>query len=99
MEIIKKISPLLQQPVTTTTLLALQPLRLELATALADKGQELAERKRQVLWPKDKEMTELDRKLRLNGDVAEIERDFTLLRLVNDIISDLVSLTETIRLQ
>lgn len=97
MEVIKKLSPLLQQPFSKELLLGIQPLRLELSKEVVDLGQKLAERKRQVLWPKDKEMTELDRKIRLDADVAQLERDYEFLLKVELIISDLVKLSGFIR--
>jgi hypothetical protein len=39
----------------------------------------LAETKAKMLWPKDKELTELDRKTRLDASVAVIESDYELL--------------------
>lgn len=87
-EIISKLSPLLQQLVPPID--KIQLLRLELARAIAESDELLAIKRRQMLWPKDKEMTELDRKIRLRGDVSQIERENTLLHLVWEIVADLI---------
>jgi hypothetical protein len=93
MDIINKVSPYLQQKITKQNVIALEALRLELAIALVDKAQELAERRKQMLWPKGEEkMTEMDRKIRLDADTAQIERDYNLLARVEAIVSERIAL-------
>lgn len=89
-KIIDKLSPLLQSK--RPSKVKLRVLRLDLAVSLVDWQQLLAEKKRQMLWPKDKELTELDRKIRLDADTAQIERDYKLLQLIWEIVEDLIRL-------
>lgn len=89
-EVINKLSPLLQAK--SPDLEAILALRMELGVAVADTHLLLAAKKRQMLWPKDKELTEMDRKIRLDADVGQIERDYILLKLVWEIVSDVIRL-------
>lgn len=84
MEIIEKLRDCLNDPAFPQ----LEDLRFKLAELLTNKGWELAEKRRQVLWPKDKDLTELDRKIRLEADTAQLERDYTLLKLAWEVVSD-----------
>jgi len=93
MEIVNKISPLLQQTISKENVIKLEALRFDLVELIVDKGQELAERRKQMLWPKGEEkMTELDRKIRLDADTAQIERDYQLLVKVEQVISERIQL-------
>lgn len=87
-KIISKLSPLLQAKKPDID--AISRLRYDLAVSLVDWQELLANKKRQVLWPKDKELTEMDRKIRLDADISQIERDYSLLELCWEIVSDLI---------
>lgn len=87
-KIISKLSPLLQAD--KPDLDKIISLRYELAVAVADWNKLLAEKRRQMLWPKDKELTEMDRKIRLDADIAQIERDYKLLELIWEIVVDII---------
>lgn len=86
--VISKLSPLLQAK--KPDIEAISRLRYDLAVSLVDWQELLANKKRQVLWPKDKELTEMDRKIRLDADISQIERGYSLLELCWEIVSDLI---------
>ncbi len=69
-------------------LLGLESLRFALAEARVEALYELHTKRRQMLYPKDKEFTELDRKVRLDGDVALYERNYTFLVELEEIVKD-----------
>lgn len=72
----------------------LDVIRVELAHAIADHQKLLYEKRKQYLWPKDAEkgLTELDRTTRLNGDLAALEADWTLLNALNEILEQKITL-------
>lgn len=74
----------------------LRSLRVELAEAVVDARQLLLEKRRQMLWPKDKELTELDRKTRLDGDVAMYERNYEFLYRLEEIAKEKLELYKTV---
>ena len=81
MDIISRVGALLRVPIVVggQDLPALDALRFELLEVRVDWGQMLAEKKSQYLHPKDKNLTELDRKISLNASLANIERDYEFL--------------------
>lgn len=58
----------------------------ELLLARVRAQQELSETASRVLFPKDKELTELDRKTRLDASVAHIQHDVDLLSGLEELI-------------
>jgi len=86
-EIIAEVGEYLRKPLPRAQedleahVIGLEALRFGLAKATTDSLQTLYQRRKQMLWPKDaeKNFTELDRTTRLNGDVAELERDYQFL--------------------
>ena len=73
-------------------IMELDALRYDVAEATADTLRLLYEKRKHVLWPKDKDVTELDRSVRLNADIAPIERDFALLQKIEVLIKDRIEL-------
>lgn len=90
LQVVKKLRPYITnpEPLSIKQRNELSALRLELAEMTVDAYQKVAEKRRQMLWPKDKEMTELDRKTRLDGDVAVYERDYQFLLRIENIVAD-----------
>lgn len=88
--IIEEAATLLRKPLTfneeqiETYIIELDAIRYDVAEAIANQQRLLYEKRKQMLWPKDAEakLTELDRTIRLNGDVASIERDYKFLELI-----------------
>lgn len=84
-EIVGKIAPLLQIKIPIddenleSHIIELNSYQYDLAVATSDIQRLLYEKRKQALWPKDKELTELDRKTRLDADTAPIERNYELL--------------------
>lgn len=93
-QIIREISPFLQQELPDTKaelityLRGVDGLRLKLAEAIVDWQKLLHEKRSQMLHPKGKEFTEMDRKIQLNASVAIIERDAEFLARINTIVED-----------
>lgn len=90
-EILAKVGAYLRQPLEgdiRTQLVSLESLRFELAEVRTDQLQLLHEKQNQMLYPKDKDFTELDRKVRLNASVAVINRDYELLVKVEELIKE-----------
>jgi len=52
----------------------------------------LYEKRAQALYPKDKEFTELDRKVMLNSSIAQLERDYEFLCDLQIITAERVNL-------
>jgi vacuolar-type H+-ATPase subunit E/Vma4 len=94
-DIVDKLQPYLSVSIPINPaahLRALEALRLELAKASTEAHQKLVEKRRQALWPKDKELTELDRKTRLDGDTAVYEADALFLEKLEEIVKDRLEL-------
>lgn len=90
-DIVNKLRPFLSISIPEdpyTHLRGLEALRMELAEASVQARQKLVEKRRQALWPKDKELTELDRKTRLEGDTAQYEADAEFLSKLEEIVKD-----------
>lgn len=93
-EIVALVGSFLRERLPTTpnelkqALTGLEMLRMQLLEVRVDWQMLLAEKKSQMLYPKDKEMTELDRRTRLNASVANIERDTEFLLGLEKIIDD-----------
>lgn len=100
-KIIKEAGELLRLPLPNAGedveahIMALDAIRYDVAEACADWGRLLFEKRKQLLWPKDKEMTELDRLTRMNADVAIIERDYALLQKIEVLIKERLDLCFT----
>ena len=85
-ELYKKLRPLLSVP--NPDLEQLHIIRYELAEARANALKELYEARPQLLRPKDKDVTDLDRKSQMEGWTAEKERDRQFLDDLWVIVSD-----------
>lgn len=70
----------------------IEAVRYELAETRADWGKMLAEKKSQYLHPKDKEFTEMDRKIMLNAQLADIERDYEFLCTIELLVKERIDL-------
>jgi hypothetical protein len=70
----------------------LEATRYELAKVRCDWLQMLHEKKNQMLHPKDKDLTELDRKTMVNASVAVIERDYEFLCKLEELVKDRIEL-------
>lgn len=92
--IIEEAGRLLRKPLSLAEediemhIIELDAIRFELAEQKANTLRLLYEKRKQFLWPKDaeKNLTELDRTTRLNGDIASIERDYHFLGLIWDMV-------------
>ena len=90
-EIIAKAGAYLRQPLIGNIkeqLIGLEALRFELAERRTQQLQLLHEKENQMLFPKDKDFTELDRKIRLNASVAVIRRDYEMLTKIEELIKE-----------
>lgn len=84
--IIAKVGAVLRQPLVYSepksvkaALTALECLSVDLLEARVEWQQLLDEKKSQYLHPKDKDLTEMDRKISLNASLANITRDYEFL--------------------
>lgn len=77
-------------------LIALESLRSRLLEVRVDWQMMLAEKRSQYLMPKDKDWTELDRKTRLNAQLANIERDCEFLIGLESLIKERIDLGQLI---
>jgi len=90
--IIQECAKLLSEPIPPASedweghLIAIQALQYPVAATSSDLLQLLYEKRKQLLWPKDKDLTELDRHVRMNADVAPIDRDYQLLTKIEKLI-------------
>lgn len=97
-KVIAIVGAVLRQPIDMkawkTQLVSLEALQFELAEATVDQMKMLYQSRKQVLWPKDfdKKLTELDRTTRLNADAAVIERDYRLLKRVQELVDSRLDL-------
>lgn len=89
-EIIAKVGSYLREPLSVDKLqdqlIGLEALRFELAERKVEWLQLLHEKESQMLYPKDKDMTELDRKVRLNASVAVIRKDYEMLATLEKLV-------------
>lgn len=95
-EVVEKLRPYLEKRLDKIDILDLERLRLELSEAKVDFHMKLQEKRRQMLWPKDKDFTELDRKTRLDGDVAVYQRNYDFLVELDDIVRERIELYKTL---
>lgn len=93
-EIIKRVGALLREPISANPkdITKLEALRYELLETRCRWQQLLAEKKANMLYPKGKEVTELDRKVMLNASVANIEHDYEFLVGLERLVSDRLTL-------
>jgi hypothetical protein len=93
-EIISTVGAILRLPLPRAQedleahIIELEAHRFDLAQATVDALKLLYEKRKQMLWPKDaeKNLTELDRTTRLNGDVAILERDYQFLLRIESLV-------------
>jgi hypothetical protein len=98
--IITTVGALLRQPLPRAQedleahVIELEACRFDLAEATVNSLQLLYQKRKQMLWPKDaeKNLTELDRTTRLNGDVAILERDYAFLLRIEALIEGRLNL-------
>jgi len=72
----------------------LEGLRYELLSHKVRVLHELYESRGRALYPKSKEVTDLDRKVYLEGMTAELEMDYEFLRGLEEIIKDRIELAK-----
>lgn len=100
--IITQTGELLREPLPTKAtdlvahVTALEALRYELADKTYEWQQMLYEKRMQMLWPKEKDKTELDRKTFLDGQTSIIQRDYEFMREIQELIKDRLDLTRLI---
>lgn len=92
--IIGKVGALLRQPMTPDNLKELDALRFELLETKNDLMQTLYEQRSRMLMPKDKNLSELDRKVSMNASTAVMERDYTFLCDLDRIIEQRLQLAQ-----
>lgn len=69
-------------------LTGLEATRYKLAEARVDWLLLLYEKKNQMLHPKDKDLTELDRRVMLNASIGVIERDYEFLVKLEQLVEE-----------
>lgn len=76
------------------TIINLDGLRIGLAEAIAQMHRFIYEKRKQMLWPKDadKGLTDLDRKIRLDGDLAAFESDYQFLQRLDNLVEQKITL-------
>lgn len=67
-------------------------IQSDVAIATSDALKLLHEKRKQLLWPKDKDTTELDRKTKLDADTAPLQRDFELLIRIEELLRQRVAI-------
>lgn len=72
----------------------LESLRFELLEATVEQHKLVAEMKRKMLHPKDKDYTELDRNVMLDAHIAIIRKDYEFLLNLSELIRDRIELTK-----
>jgi hypothetical protein len=72
-----------------------QSIRFELSNARCQWYSKLVEARERVRMPKDKEYTDLDRKILLEASTARIEEDYRFLLALEDIVSAYIGLGQT----
>lgn len=72
----------------TEHLIGLEACRFDLARAATQWQQTLSEYKNRMLYPKDKDKTELDRNVMLDAHVAIVRKDYELLCRLEELIKD-----------
>jgi hypothetical protein len=103
--IIQRVSVLVRDPLPRaaedidTHLVDLEAIHFELAVAIADQQRLVYEKRKQMLWPKDAEkgLTEMDRQVRLNADVAPLERDLLLLTKIESMLEQRMGVAMVLR--
>lgn len=99
--IVGEIGSILRQPLPLAhedlegAVIGLEAYRFALAEATVDAMRLLYEKRKQMLWPKDaeKNLTELDRTTRLNGDVAMLERNYAFLTRLEALVDARLNLS------
>lgn len=99
---IRDISEYLQQPIPDDNLdngleehlRGLESTLYKLAEVKADWHKMLSEKKSQMLHPKDKDLTELDRTIMLNASVAVIQRDYDFLCRVEELADQRIDIIQ-----
>ncbi|HEY1646104.1 MAG TPA: hypothetical protein VGF75_07140 [Candidatus Saccharimonadales bacterium] len=87
-ELFNKLRPILSQ--RNPDVQELHTLRYELAEARAKALQELYEARPTRLRPKDRDWTDLDRRVEMKGFTAELEYNLQFLNDLWDIVSDII---------
>lgn len=75
-----------------THVIELDAIRYDLAKATSETMEFLYLKRNQMLEPKDKNSTELDRLTRLNADVALIEKDYAFLQKLETLVEQRLAL-------
>ena len=91
-ELLRQAGVALRLPLEKDSLGELDAVRLPLAEAVADWHLKLAESKRQMLHPKDKDFTELDRNIMLDAHVGVVRKDYEMLQRVDQLVEQKISL-------
>lgn len=90
--IVGKLQPYMGNP--GKNIIKIHTLRWELAEARAEALEVLQNKRKQMLWPKDKDLTELDRKTRMDGDCAPYQKNYEFLIALEEIIKDTIRVEE-----
>lgn len=97
-EIIRRVGGVLREPLPLDQadlyihLNTLDALRYDLAEASVDWHRLLEEKKNQMLHPKDKDLTDMDRKVMLDASVAVISRDYEFLSKLEELVKERIEL-------
>lgn len=98
LDIVSRVGALLREPIRLPDkqrelqLIAIEALSFELLEVRVDWQMLLAEKKSQYLHPKDKDLTEMDRKISLNASLANIERDCSFLTGLEKLVEQRIQL-------
>lgn len=97
-DIIRRVGAFLSVPIPETTqeqidhLIALEACRHDLAKATVEWHMLLINKRRQVLHPKDKDLTELDRNVMLEANVSVIRADHDFLARLEELVKDRIDI-------
>lgn len=83
---------LLQDSITVENVENLAKLQFELAQKKTEWMQLVYEKENQMLHPKDKELTEMDRRVMLNASTAVIKKDYEMLVTLERLVRDRIDL-------
>lgn len=97
-EIMGRVGAYLRTPIPTnkkqliSELVGLEACRYDLAKDVVEWHSLLANKKRQMLHPKDKDLTELDRTVMLDANVSVIRQDYEFLVKLEELVKERIDL-------
>ena len=90
--LIQGVQRLLESKFTDKSAFQLEPLRSPLLSLRCKLWEELLNARNKYRHPKDKEFTDLDRKIMLDANVAELEARYQLVKGIEDLVKERIDL-------